>query len=151
MPVIAALCYENMKRRLGRFDGPNVIDAHVAQRIKMLRKVLGIKQRKLADLLGISPQQIQKFEAGRDRYKAGHLHFLSQMFGVEIDFFYEGIPDNIANMSSLERDKIISTVNQKSEVKNSSAIEAGFIDNIARLSEEQLSMVNERLSRLTDE
>ena len=140
-----------MKRRLGRFDGPNVIDAHVAERIKMLRKVLGIKQRQMADLFGISSQQIQKFEAGRDRYKAAHLHLLSQMFGVGIDFFYEGIPDEIAKMSRSERDKIISTINQKSEVSISSAIEAGFIDNIARLSEEQLSMVNERLSRLTDE
>lgn len=140
-----------MKRRLGRFDGPNVIDAHVADRIKMLRKILGIKQRQLADLFGISPQQIQKFEAGRDRYKAGHLHFLSQIFGVGIDFFYEGIPDSIANMSRSERDKIISTVNQKSEVKNSSAIEASFINTIARLSEQQLLMVNERISRLTDE
>ena len=140
-----------MKRRLGKFDGPNVIDAHVAERIKMLRKVLGINQRQFANLFGISPQQIQKFEAGRDRYKAGHLHLLSQMIGVEIDFFYEGIPDEIATMSRSERDKIISTVNQKSEVKNSSAIEAGFIVTIARLSEQQLLMVNERMSRLTDE
>lgn len=140
-----------MKRRLGRFDGPNVIDAHVAGRIKMLRKVLDIKQRQMADLFGISSQQIQKFEAGRDRYKAGHLQMLSQMFGVEIDFFFEGIPNSIAKMSRSERDKIISTVNQESDLKNSSAIEAGFIDNIAHLSEQQLLMVNERLSRLKDE
>lgn len=140
-----------MKRRLGKFDGPHVIDTHVAQRIKMLRKVLGINQRQLANLFGISPQQIQKFESGRDRYKAGHIHVLSQMFGVEIDFFFAGIPDEIAKMSRSERDKIISTINQKSEVSISSAIEAGFIDNIARLSEEQLLMVNERLSQLTDE
>ncbi|WP_404424228.1 helix-turn-helix domain-containing protein [Thalassospira australica] len=140
-----------MKRRLGRFDGPHVIDVHVAKRIKMLRKVLGIKQRQLADLFGISPQQLQKFEAGRDRYKAKHLHLLSQMFGVEIDFFFAGIPDEIANMSRSERDKFISTVNQKSEVKNSSAIEAVFIDNISRLSEQQLLMVNERISRMTVE
>lgn len=128
-----------------------MIDAHVAQRIKLLRIVLGIKQRQLADRFGISPQQIQKFEAGRDRYKAGHLKMLSQMFGVEIDFFYEGIPDEIANMSRSERDKIIPTVNQKLAVKNSSATEAVFIDNISRLSEQQILMVNERISRLTDE
>ncbi|KZD00874.1 helix-turn-helix domain-containing protein [Thalassospira xiamenensis] len=140
-----------MKRRLGRFDGPNVIDAHVAERIRMLRKVLDIKQWQMADLIGISSQQIQKFEAGRDRYKAGHLHLLSQMFGVEIDFFYEGIPDEIANMSRSERDKIIPTENQKLAVNNSSATEAVFIDNISRLSEQQLLMVNERISRLTDE
>ncbi|MBR9817287.1 MAG: helix-turn-helix transcriptional regulator [Rhodospirillales bacterium] len=140
-----------MKRRLGRFDGPNVIDTHVARRITLLRKVLGIKQRQLAKLFGISPQQIQKFEAGRDRYKAGHLHLLAQIFGVEIDFFFEGIPDEIAKMSRSERDKIISTVNQKLAVKNSSATEAVFIDKISRLSEQQLLMVNERISRLTDE
>ena len=128
-----------------------MIDVHVAQRIKMLRKVLGINQRQLANLFGISPQQIQKFEAGRDRYKAEHLHLLSQMFGVEIDFFFAGIPDEIAKMSRSERDRINLTVNQKSDVKNSSAIEAGFIDTIARLSEQQLLMVNERLSQLTDE
>jgi transcriptional regulator with XRE-family HTH domain len=115
----------------------------------MLRKVLGIKQRQLADLFGVSPQQIQKFEAGRDRYKASHLLMLSQIFGVEIDFFYEGIPDTIAKMSRLERDRISLTANQKSNVKNSNANDADFIDIIARLSEQQLLMVNERLSRLT--
>ena len=127
-----------MKRRLGRFDGPHVIDVHVAERIKMLRKILGVKQQQLAGLFGISPQQIQKFEAGRDRYKAGHLQMLSQMFGVEIDFFFEGIPEDIEKMSRSERDKLNSTAVQKSEIKNTEVIESAFIEDIARLSEQQL-------------
>ncbi|HBN52119.1 MAG: XRE family transcriptional regulator [Thalassospira sp.] len=139
-----------MKRRLGRFDGPHVIDVHVAERIKMLRKILGVKQQQLAGLFGISPQQIQKFEAGRDRYKAGHLQMLSQMFGVEIDFFFEGIPEDIEKMSRSERDKLNSTAVQKSEIKNTEVIESAFIEDIARLSEQQLLMVSERLSSLKD-
>ncbi len=141
---------ETMKRRLGRFDGPHVIDVHVAERIKMLRKILGVKQQQLAGLFGISPQQIQKFEAGRDRYKAGHLQMLSQMFGVEIDFFFEGIPEDIEKMSRSERDKLNSTAVQKSEIKNTEVIESAFIEDIARLSEQQLLMVSERLSSLKD-
>ena len=75
---------------------------------------------------------------------------LSQMFGVEIDFFFEGIPEDIEKMSRSERDKLNSTAVQKSEIKNTEVIESAFIEDIARLSEQQLLMVSERLSSLKD-
>lgn len=98
-----------MTRRLGSFDGPHVIDFHVAQRVKMLRIALGIKQADLAVALNVSPQQMQKYETGSDRLKSSHLLSLSNILGVEIDFFFEDIPQAIGNMSRLEREQLMPT------------------------------------------
>jgi len=102
--------YNNpMIRRMGSFDGPHIIDLHVAQRVKMLRIVLGIKQAELAAALNVSPQQMQKYETGSDRLKSGHLLSLSNILGVEIDFFFEDIPQIVSDMSRLERAQSIPT------------------------------------------
>jgi len=98
-----------MTRRLGSFDGPHVIDFHVAQRVKILRIVLGIKQADLAAALNVSPQQMQKYETGSDRLKSSHLLSLSIILGVEIDFFFEEIPEAIGNISRLEREHLMPT------------------------------------------
>ena len=98
-----------MIRRLGSFDGPHIIDLHVAQRVKMLRIVLGIKQAGLATALNVSPQQMQKYETGSDRLKSSHLLLLSNILGVEIDFFFEDIPQTVSDMSRLERAQSIPT------------------------------------------
>ncbi|WP_353955254.1 helix-turn-helix transcriptional regulator [uncultured Thalassospira sp.] len=98
-----------MIRRLGSFDGPHVIDFHLAQRVKMLRSVLGFKQTDLAAALDVSPQQMQKYETGRDRLKSSHLLSLSCILGVEIDFFFEDVPRAIGKMSGFERGQLMPT------------------------------------------
>ena len=69
----------------------NHVDGHVGQRIKELRLERGITQQELARALGISYQQVQKYENGANRVSAGRLYILAQAIGVRIGAFFEGL------------------------------------------------------------
>lgn len=64
------------------------IDLHVGGRLKMRRIVMGLSQEKLAERLGITFQQIQKYERGQNRISAGRLFRLSQLLEVEVAYFF---------------------------------------------------------------
>jgi transcriptional regulator with XRE-family HTH domain len=64
------------------------IDLHVGGRLKMRRIVMGLSQEKLAERLGITFQQIQKYERGQNRISAGRLFRLSQLLQVEVAYFF---------------------------------------------------------------
>lgn len=68
------------------------IDNYVGQRLKTRRKACGLSQEKLANMLGISFQQLQKYERGFNRVSAGRLYTLAGILGVKIDYFYDGLP-----------------------------------------------------------
>lgn len=71
------------------------IDAHVGRRVKMRRMELGLSQQNLGTRLGVSFQQIQKYERGTNRIGAGRLFEIAQVLGVGIDYFYieaENVP-----------------------------------------------------------
>ena len=67
------------------------IDKHIGQRVRERRIVLGLNQTKLADGLGISFQQIQKYENGHDRIAAGRLYGCAQLLDVPPEYFFEGL------------------------------------------------------------
>jgi transcriptional regulator with XRE-family HTH domain len=67
------------------------IDMHVASRVRERRMVLGMSQTKLAATLGLTFQQVYKYEQGKNRISAGRLYDLSKLLGVPITFFFEGI------------------------------------------------------------
>ena len=69
------------------------VDIHVASRLRERRIVLGISQQKLSAVLGLSFQQIYKYERGANRISAGRLYDLSKVLGVPVTFFFEGIAD----------------------------------------------------------
>ncbi|MDR2902774.1 MAG: helix-turn-helix domain-containing protein [Lactobacillales bacterium] len=78
---------KNIRGRLS--DGtPNPIDRHVGVRIRLRRCMLGFSQEKLAEELGITFQQVQKYEKGANRVGASRLWDLSQVLSVPVDFFY---------------------------------------------------------------
>jgi transcriptional regulator with XRE-family HTH domain len=72
---------------------PNLVDKYVGGRIRVQRKTLGISQRKLAHALGVSFQQVQKYENGTDRIGAGRLQQLSQALRAPPAFFFQGAPN----------------------------------------------------------
>lgn len=72
---------------------PDPIDAHVGSRIRKRRTILGISQGKLGEALGITFQQVQKYETGTNRIGAGRLYRISRILEVPITFFYEGCED----------------------------------------------------------
>lgn len=80
---------------------PNPVDAHVGARVRLRRMLLGMSQEKLAEQLGLTFQQVQKYEKGVNRIGASRLFDLAHVLGVPIQFFYEDLVDGgAANASS---------------------------------------------------
>jgi transcriptional regulator with XRE-family HTH domain len=71
---------------------PNPIDIHVGSRIRLRRTMLGMSQEKLGESLGITFQQIQKYEKGTNRVGASRLQNISQILNVPVSFFFEDAP-----------------------------------------------------------
>jgi transcriptional regulator with XRE-family HTH domain len=67
------------------------VDAHVGQRVRGRRKEMGLSQEKLAKSLGVSFQQVQKYEIGINRVSAGRLWDISGSLDVDIGYFFDGI------------------------------------------------------------
>lgn len=71
---------------------PNPIDVHVGSRIRLRRNMLGFSQEKLGENLGITFQQIQKYEKGTNRVGASRLQAISTILSVPVSFFFEDAP-----------------------------------------------------------
>ena len=71
---------------------PNAIDIHVGSRIRLRRTTLGMSQEKLGEALGITFQQIQKYEKGTNRVGASRLQNISTILNVPVSFFFEDAP-----------------------------------------------------------
>ncbi|WP_187969532.1 helix-turn-helix domain-containing protein [Aquibium microcysteis] len=72
---------------------PNPIDIHVGSRVRLRRNMLGMSQEKLGESLGITFQQIQKYEKGTNRVGASRLQAIATILGVPVSFFFEDAPD----------------------------------------------------------
>jgi transcriptional regulator with XRE-family HTH domain len=72
---------------------PNPIDRHVGLRIRMRRKELGISQERLAESIGLTFQQVQKYERAANRVSASKLWEMSRALNTSIAYFYEGLSD----------------------------------------------------------
>ncbi len=78
----------------------NPIDAHVGGRVRLRRMLLGMSQERLAEKLGLTFQQVHKYEKGINRIGASRLFELSQLLGVGVEFFYEDAPAGDMSMLS---------------------------------------------------
>jgi transcriptional regulator with XRE-family HTH domain len=72
---------------------PNPVDKHVGSRVRMRRMMLSMSQEKLGDALGLTFQQVQKYEKGTNRIGASRLQQISQILQVPVAFFFEGAPN----------------------------------------------------------
>ncbi len=80
------------RRTKGRRSSDEVeIDQHIGQRVRERRIVLGLSQTNLADGLGITFQQLQKYEKGHNRIAAGRLYGCAELLGVSPEYFFEGL------------------------------------------------------------
>src|SRR5271156_4731040 len=88
---------------------PNPIDKHVGSRLRMRRLMLDMSQTDIADALGLTFQQVQKYEKGSNRIGASRLQHISQILQVQIPFFFEGAPAALgAGPSTADRDVALS-------------------------------------------
>jgi len=70
---------------------PNPIDVHVGSRVRLRRMLVGMSQERLGELLGLTFQQVQKYEKGTNRIGASRLFQIAQYLGVPVQFFFEDI------------------------------------------------------------
>ncbi len=73
------------------------IDTHVGSRMRLRRTLMGMSQERLGDALGLTFQQVQKYERGVNRVSASRLFDLSRVLDVPISFFYDDMPDRLAH------------------------------------------------------
>ena len=84
----------------GRGTGtPNPVDVHVGARLRQRRTLLGMTQSKLGDAIGLTFQQMQKYEKGTNRISASRLFDLSRVLDVPIQFFFDDMPTAVAASS----------------------------------------------------
>jgi transcriptional regulator with XRE-family HTH domain len=79
-------------RRGVRRKRSSPVDAHVGSRIRLRRVNLGMSQKQLGTALGLTFQQVQKYESGANRVNASKLYYLSQTLGVPVSFFFDSMP-----------------------------------------------------------
>ena len=85
----------------GRVDDnePNPVDKHVGQRIRLRRTILHITQQQMAEMLGLTFQQVQKYEKGMNRVGASRLWDISRVLEVPMDFFFDDMDAGVAQKS----------------------------------------------------
>ena len=66
--------------------GPNAVDRHVGSRIRLRRQLLNLSQEKLGEELGVTFQQVQKYECGANRISASRLYYISKVLNIPIEF-----------------------------------------------------------------
>jgi transcriptional regulator with XRE-family HTH domain len=71
---------------------PNPIDRHVGARVRMRRMLIGMSQEKLGEALGLTFQQVQKYEKGTNRISASRLQQISETLNIPLAFFFKGAP-----------------------------------------------------------
>ena len=76
---------------------PSEIDVHVGRRVRSRRKAMGISQSQLAEGLGLTFQQVQKYENGANRISASKLYLIAKLLKVPIGYFFEGLDDPAAS------------------------------------------------------
>ena len=80
------------RRREYSSTKPNPIDVHVGGRLRIRRVMEGLSQEKLGKLMGLTFQQIQKYEKGTNRVGASRLYEISQILSVPVQFFFDELP-----------------------------------------------------------
>jgi len=84
----------------------NPIDVHVGSRVRLRRMLLGMSQEKLGEQLGLTFQQIQKYEKGVNRIGASRLFEMARVLGVQVQFFYDELSGSASGMLDAGEDYV---------------------------------------------
>jgi transcriptional regulator with XRE-family HTH domain len=76
----------------------HIVDVYVGKRLRHCRLLRGLTQTQLAEKIGVSCQQVQKYERGKNRISASRLWMISLTLGVPISFFFDGVPGTQAHL-----------------------------------------------------
>ena len=118
-------------------DTPNPIDVHVGQTVRRIRKAKGVSQEALGDALGLTFQQVQKYENGANRVSASKLFQISRFLDVNVADFFDGLQTDVAPAP---------TSRQGGRPAQAAPLE----ERIARLEPKRRRLVEELLGHLLD-
>lgn len=104
MNVAASKKPRRGRSRTASQDGPDPIDIHVGARVRLRRTLMGFSQSQLGEAVGLTFQQIQKYERGANRISASMLHHLGQVLDVPVSFFFDDLPEDVKSVPSPSRD-----------------------------------------------
>lgn len=90
---------DETSERPEREHRPSPIDVHVGSRVRLRRTLLGMSQEKLGEALGLTFQQVQKYERGVNRIGASRLFDLARVLDVPISFFFDDLPAEMGGMA----------------------------------------------------
>ncbi len=102
---------------------PNPIDIHVGARVRMRRFLVGMSQGRLAERLGVTFQQVQKYEKGTSRISASRLQTIANVFEVPIGFFFE----DMADYPQLESDPLSDAADTSLLTRDGVALNKAFV------------------------
>ena len=94
---------ESLTNRAEKDSRPNPIDVHVGSRVRLRRTLMGMSQERLGEALGLTFQQVQKYERGVHRVGASRLYDLARILDVPISFFYDDMPESVSGVRSPSR------------------------------------------------
>jgi transcriptional regulator with XRE-family HTH domain len=97
---------------VSEIKAPNPVDKHVGSRVRMRRRMLAISQEKLGHALGLTFQQVQKYEKGTNRIGASRLEQIARILQVSVGFFFEGASDASVTGEPDERTRLLEEINQ---------------------------------------
>jgi transcriptional regulator with XRE-family HTH domain len=89
---------DELSERSDKESRSSPVDIHVGSRIRLRRTLMGMSQEKLGESLGLTFQQVQKYERGANRVGASRLFDLSRVLDVPISFFFDDMPEPLANV-----------------------------------------------------
>ncbi len=97
---------DEVPERAEREHRPSPIDVHVGGRVRLRRTLLGMSQEKLGEALGLTFQQVQKYERGVNRIGASRLFDLARVLDVPIGFFFDDMPDSLGGSPGALRGRV---------------------------------------------
>ena len=105
----------------------NKIDVHVGERIEIRRKLLKMTQKDLSKKIGVTFQQLQKYEQGFNRVSASRLWLISQALGTDINFFFEGLQSETFGCDDvMQQQKTLELIMAYSKIKNAKVADIVF-------------------------
>mgnify|MGYP006266609387 CR=1 FL=1 len=84
-----------------RSENPHPVDVHVGSRVRLRRKFLGMSQERLGTAIGLTFQQVQKYERGANRIGSSRLWELSKVLSVPVSYFFDEMPDTVSRGGSI--------------------------------------------------
>ncbi len=81
---------------------PHPVDVHVGQRLRLRRKLAGLSQTELGEKIGVTFQQLQKYESGANRISASRLFDLSRVLDVPVSYFFDEMTENVSDAGKTE-------------------------------------------------